>query len=179
VLRTRIGSPYVLAGMAELLGDYQSVAGFEANGGFILGSNIQKEGRILTALPTRDALLPALAIMVMAARQAKPLSVLRDNLPSRYTASDRVKGIPTEHSQAILAKWDKDLPAAETALGLKHPVVDINTIDGLRMTLSNGDIVHLRASGNAPELRCYAESTSETMAVELVKRIIHQISEIM
>ncbi len=28
--------------------------------------------------------------------------------------------------------------------------------DGMRITLRDGCIVHLRASGNAPELRCYA-----------------------
>jgi len=177
VLRTRIGSPYVLAGIEELVSDYQIVAGFEANGGFILGTDIQKEGRALTALPTRDALLPALALMVMAARQAKPLSTLRDDLPSRYTASDRLKGIPAEDSQAILANFRTDLPATEKALGLEHAIEGLDATDGLRMTLSNGDIVHLRASGNAPELRCYAESASEAMAAELVRNTIHKVSE--
>ena len=32
--------------------------------------------------------------------------------------------------------------------------------DGLRMTLVDGRIVHLRPSGNAPELRFYAEADS-------------------
>ncbi|WP_425453675.1 hypothetical protein [Marinomonas pollencensis] len=36
-------------------------------------------------------------------------------------------------------------------------VVAMDETDGLRMILNTGDIVHLRPSGNAPELRCYME----------------------
>ncbi|HVI73717.1 MAG TPA: hypothetical protein VM683_01920, partial [Anaeromyxobacteraceae bacterium] len=42
-----------------------------------------------------------------------------------------------------------------------------NQVDGLRVTLAGGDIVHLRPSGNAPELRCYAEADTPARAVEL------------
>ena len=37
----------------------------------------------------------------------------------------------------------------------------LNRVDGLRATLSNGSVVHLRPSGNAPEMRCYVEATSD------------------
>ena len=36
----------------------------------------------------------------------------------------------------------------------------VDRTDGLRMTLADGRIVHLRPSGNAPELRFYAEADS-------------------
>ncbi|WP_449360753.1 hypothetical protein [Alishewanella longhuensis] len=39
---TRIGSPYVLSALAEMQ-DEASLAGFEANGGFILASALQLE----------------------------------------------------------------------------------------------------------------------------------------
>ena len=81
VARTRIGSPYVLAGMAALSADFNRVAGFEANGGFLLGSTLEEDNRQLAALPTRDALLPALTLMVMAAEKAVPLSQLFAELP--------------------------------------------------------------------------------------------------
>ncbi|HEX7622341.1 MAG TPA: hypothetical protein VF400_02140 [Anaeromyxobacteraceae bacterium] len=42
-------------------------------------------------------------------------------------------------------------------------------MDGLRVTLASGDIVHLRPSGNAPELRCYGEADSPERAAELVR----------
>jgi phosphomannomutase len=46
-------------------------------------------------------------------------------------------------------------------------VAGVNQVDGLRVTLAAGDIVHLRPSGNAPELRCYAEADTPARAVEL------------
>jgi phosphomannomutase len=168
VVRTRIGSPYVLAAMEKLANEYQCVAGFEANGGFLLGSSVQEGGKSLAALPTRDALLPALALIVAAAREGKPLSALAAGLPERYTASDRLKNFPTQRSYELLSQWHEDMLAFQQALGLDTEVAELDTTDGLRATLTNGDIVHLRPSGNAQELRCYCESTSEFRASKLV-----------
>jgi phosphomannomutase len=38
----------------------------------------------------------------------------------------------------------------------------------LRVTSDAGEILHLRPSGNAPELRCYAEADSPARAQALV-----------
>ena len=84
--------------MEQLADRYEHVAGFEANGGFLLGSVIEKEGHLLEALTTRDALLPALKLVVSAARSNKPLSQLAADLPARYTASDLLKGFPREQN---------------------------------------------------------------------------------
>ena len=46
-------------------------------------------------------------------------------------------------------------------------VVAVNQIDGLRMSFANDEIIHLRPSGNAPELRCYTEATSTERAHEI------------
>ena len=46
-------------------------------------------------------------------------------------------------------------------------VAEVSTVDGLRVTFVSEEVVHLRASGNAPELRCYTEAGSEQRAVEL------------
>ena len=175
VLRTRIGSPYVLAGMEQLAERYERVAGFEANGGFLLGSALEKEGRLLEALPTRDALLPALTLMVFAAGTNKPLSQLVADLPARYTASDRLKDFPRERSQSLLALWQRDLAAMQQDLVLDSAIKTADTTDGLRVTLDNGEVVHLRPSGNAPELRCYAEAESEPRAVELVQGVLRKV----
>ena len=53
-------------------------------------------------------------------------------------------------------------------------VVTDNT-DGFRETFENGDIVHLRPSCNAPELRCYAESNTPENAIKLVNACLAQI----
>lgn len=178
VLRTRIGSPYVIAGMeqAEAEGS-PSVAGFEANGGFLAGHGLQVAERSLAALPTRDAVLPALVLLAMAKRQRCKLSALIANLPKRYTASDRLQDFPTANSRALLAQLQQDDTACQSLWGTTlGSVAQRDLTDGLRLTFANGEIVHLRPSGNAPELRCYAESDTMSRAQELVNLTLQSIS---
>ena len=174
VLRTRIGSPYVIAGM-EAVDDGHAVAGFEANGGFLAGQGLTVNGQVLRALPTRDSVLPALAVMALARRRGCKLSALTLDLPARFTASDRLQNFASERSQALLTAL-----RAEQGSGLSWnddlgDIVQRDDTDGLRLTFARGDIVHLRPSGNAPELRCYAESTSAERAHGLVSRVLHAI----
>lgn len=167
VIRTRIGSPYVIAGMASAAGA-GPVVGFEANGGFLLGSNVQRGGRQLAALPTRDAVLPMLALLCLARQRGCPLSALAVGLPLRFTASDRLQGVATDKSRTLIQNLLAD--AAEMAQTLapeSGPVAAVDQTDGLRVTFANQDIVHLRPSGNAPELRCYAESATADAAKRL------------
>jgi phosphomannomutase len=64
-------------------------------------------------------------------------------------------------------------------LGFKDfTVVSVDATDGLRMTLESGDIIHLRPSGNAPELRCYAESDSLDKASQIVKQTLENLKTI-
>jgi phosphomannomutase len=170
VERTRIGSPYVIAGMQALqAAGYRSFAGYEANGGFLLASPIERNGRHLAALPTRDAMLPILALLVEARSRDVKMSALSASLPPRYTASDRLKEYPTERSRALIESLISGGAAAMERLfgALCGKILSVDTTDGLRMTFDNGEIVHLRPSGNAPEFRCYNEAASEARAVEL------------
>ena len=80
VVRTRIGSPYVLAGMAAAARDHSRVVGFEANGGLLLGSRLEIGGATLDALPTRDSVLPMLCAFAAAFEANVPLSKLVDGL---------------------------------------------------------------------------------------------------
>jgi len=53
VIRTRIGSPHVIAAMDDAAGPPgNKVVGYEANGGFLLGSDVEIGGRTLRRLPT-------------------------------------------------------------------------------------------------------------------------------
>ena len=157
VIRTRIGSPYVIAGMAQAQG--HTVVGYEANGGFLLGSDALRNGKNLSARPTRDAVLPMLALLCMAREQGVALSKLKLDLPARYTASDRLQDFANEKSARILRQLSQDLSLASRSLAPDAgELLHKNEVDGLRLSFKNGDIVHLRPSGNAPELRCYAES---------------------
>ncbi|MHC4306440.1 MAG: hypothetical protein ACYSW2_18460 [Planctomycetota bacterium] len=47
-------------------------------------------------------------------------------------------------------------------------IVQINTIDGVRVYFANGDIAHIRPSGNAPQLRLYACADTQARADEIV-----------
>ncbi len=57
VLRCRIGSPYVIGEMERVTGAGR-IAGYEANGGFFLGSEVTRDGAALAPLMTRDFALP-------------------------------------------------------------------------------------------------------------------------
>ena len=50
------------------------------------------------------------------------------------------------------------------------PVASLDETDGLRIAFDSGEILHLRPSGNAPELRCYTEASSPGRAAAMVCR---------
>ena len=171
-LRTRIGSPYVIAAMNEARAEGGTrVCGYEANGGFLLGDAIVQNGATLTELPTRDAVLPMLAV-IHAARPGK-LTDLLATLPPRVTYSDRLQDFPVEHSKALIAVLTAGDDAAQKARAealfapIAGPIATIDRTDGFRMTFAGGAVIHLRPSGNAPELRCYTEADSEAEATAL------------
>jgi phosphomannomutase len=179
VTRTRIGSPYVIAAFDELA-SFNSVAGFEANGGFLLGSDCTLNDLSLKALPTRDALLPGIVVIAGSEKQGKRIFEWVESLPQRFTASDRIKEVPTEWSKAFLKEGEQDVAALLTKIGLADAAVEsVSTIDGLRVTLDNGDVIHLRPSGNAPELRCYIESLSAETSEFLLNKVLNQISKML
>ena len=178
VKRTRIGSPYVIAEFNQLAENYHSVAGFEANGGFLLGTDTKVSGNELKALPTRDAVLPA--IMLLSKNQGESnISAMVEQVSIRFSASDRIKNFATEKSKALIEKYKDDTSSLIQLLGVEAlSVSDVDFTDGLRVTLSSQDIIHLRPSGNAPELRCYAESLSEASAVKLVQQVLSKVVSI-
>lgn len=158
VERTRIGSPFVVAGMAAA--NAHPVAGFEANGGFLLGDDVALSRGLLSRLPTRDAILPAVACLVLAKQEGKSLSALAATLPSRFMKADRVKDVAPDRGKAFLGEMERseDFRAGFDAR-LAQPV-EISVLDGVRMAFANGDTVHFRQSGNAPEMRVYVETGS-------------------
>ncbi len=170
VLRTRIGSPYVIAGM-NTVQQARSVAGFEANGGFLLGSSVAG----LQALPTRDALLPMLSILAAARAQGLAVADLLAALPARFTHSDRIKNVPTAVSKALLQQLADDPDRGVALCPDLGALQYMDVTDGVRMGFASGDIVHLRASGNAPELRCYAEADSYARAKTLCEQTLARL----
>jgi len=179
VIRTRIGSPYVIAGMEQAALEHSGeiVAGYEANGGFLLGTDVERQGRMLKALPTRDAVLPIIAVLSMARERGCRLSELTRGLPARFTASDRLQNFATDLSRELIQRLIDD-PAQLPALLAPQSgeLVHVDTTDGLRASFASGDIVHLRPSGNAPELRCYSEASSQTHAEALCLACLERLA---
>lgn len=168
VVRTKVGSPYVIAGMEAARQQGGSlVIGFEANGGLLLGADAMIDGRPLPALPTRDATLPMLAVLAAARAGGVTVSQLVARLPQRIARSDRLEHVPPEKTLALLHRL-ANLDRAELFLAEMGKVGAISSLDGLRFTLTSGDIVHYRGSGNAPELRCYTEAATAERADTLL-----------
>ena len=210
--KTKIGSPYVISSLDELrrAGTHQRIVGWEANGGFLTGSDIALAAGTMVALPTRDSTLPILGNLFAAAEQRINLATLWGRLPARFGRAGLIDKVPVAVSQAILAHliptgdtievefdgvgrvFDRSHPDAvptalaepaladwqqrkatltrffTPALGFDD-IARINGLDGVRVYFRNGDVAHIRPSGNAPQLRIYANSDSQARADQIVE----------
>jgi phosphomannomutase len=164
---TRIGSPFVIAGMGELRCSHPDVVGFEANGGFLLGFEAKIKGA-LASLPTRDCMLPMIAPLFAAKAAGKSLAELVSGLPSCFTAADRLQDIDRAKAGEFLSRLIEDAAVRAAFFHSFGPIASIDLTDGLRVDFTSGDVVHLRPSGNAPEFRIYAQSNSEARAWDVV-----------
>ncbi len=161
VIRTRIGSPFVIAGMEAAPG---RTVGYEANGGFLLGYEALGPEGALAPLWTRDSLLPLIAPLSRA-RAAGGLAALVAAEPPRFTAADRLEHIPTERSRDLLAGFEADPAAIPAFLAVfDEELAGTDRTDGLRLTLASGRVLHMRPSGNAPEFRLYVEAEDPALA---------------
>lgn len=182
--RTKIGSPFVIKGMQDLGTEtnISPIVGYEANGGFLTYSIIEQKGKHLEALATRDALLPIICVLGVIAKSQISLKELCEQLPARYTLSDRLKEFPTEISSKKISAIkgnDFDITKANVKAifgNICGELVEIDETDGLRFTFDSEEIIHLRPSGNAPELRCYNEASSQARVEELNSKCMEILS---
>lgn len=175
---TRIGSPFVIAAMENVLQDAPQarVVGYEANGGFLLGFTARGPAGDLTPLMTRDCLLPMLAPMAAARQAGVGLAAHAATLPQRFTAADRLAGIPSDAAQAFLQRLSGQATARAAFFAGHSAETAIDLTDGLRTHFEDKTVVHLRPSGNAPEFRCYAEADSADRARGLVDTFLKKIA---
>jgi phosphomannomutase len=209
VVRTKIGSPYVISAMNA--SSERCRVGWEANGGFLLGTDVVVDGRKLTALPTRDAVLPIVAALA-AAQGTKPVDVgaVFERLPARATNAALLDQVPVEAARRVF-DWFSPIGGAVVAIELEagkpsralgkdgiltldaalsrelRRVVDelskhfesengfgriehIDYTDGIRMRFAGGDIAHVRASGNAPQMRVYAIANTPERARNIAQQ---------
>jgi phosphomannomutase len=208
--KTKIGSPYVVAALDELRRspNHRQIVGWEANGGFLAGSDIPLARGVVSALPTRDATLPILANLFAAVEGHVDLATLWDRLPARFGRSGLLDNVPTELSRAMMARLVPRSEVIEVEFEASGDVLDcsggapaplaspsarewqairatlartlspsfgfgeivrMNVLDGVRVSFRGGDVAHVRPSGNAPQLRIYANSDSQARADQIVQ----------
>lgn len=171
VIRTRIGSPFVIAGMKTAAGD---VVGYEANGGFLLGYEAQGPAGPIAPLMTRDCVLPLVVTLCASTDTGLARRVAQE--PPVITLTDRLQEVPLSLSRPFVTRLAEH-KAARTAfldaLGERETGLDLT--DGVRMLLENDAVVHVRPSGNAPELRLYVESRNRATGQTLMTRARAQL----
>lgn len=208
--KTRIGSPYIVEAMQGALEKgKQAVCGWEANGGFFTASDIESGGRVLKALPTRDAVLPILGVLFSMLEKQVSMVELFDRLPKRSGRSALLRNFPRDRGRQIVTRFSParneprrivfqadcttfldeagaELPATapqtQMAQSLRKSLamffpsdLDFGSIDqldytdGVRISFSNGDVAHIRPSGNADELRIYAVANTQERADEIAE----------
>jgi len=168
VCRTRIGSPFVIESMNKATAAGRStVVGYEANGGFLTNSAVSVFGNELSALPTRDAVLPILSTLLLSVQENKSVAELLAAIPERYTLSGIIREFPSEESKKILELFADDENIKKELGSFLGTVESVDTTDGIRITFESQEVVHLRPSGNAPEFRCYNEADSQERVQKL------------
>ncbi len=165
-IRTKVGSPYVIAAMmkAKKRGA-KAIVGFEANGGFFTASKFGS----LSALPTRDCFLPILATLASARKAKQPLSKFAASFALPQARAGRLENFANEKSAALMKRL-LQTPEAAKFFASFGAIKKRNTTDGLRLTFKSGEIIHLRPSGNAPEFRCYVEAADAKQAEETLSK---------
>jgi phosphomannomutase len=206
VIKTRIGSPHVIAALREV--------GWEANGGFLTAAPSRVPGGgTLQPLPTRDAFLPLLATLYASLGRGLTVCECFTRLPPRFNRSAVLRPFPAElnrHWMALVQPDDTGIetvhfgddnvrlrshadrnesvaePGTATELESRRalwqsffptrdgfaPIRWFNFLDGVRTGFANGEIIHVRPSGNAPELRVYANADSQARADQLVRQAL-------
>ncbi|MEQ1953386.1 phosphomannomutase [Mesorhizobium sp. CN2-181] len=176
VIRTKVGSPYVLEEMDKAVAQgFKRVVGFEANGGLLLGTPVEVNGSILAALPTRDSILPILCAFSAANSAKLPLSNLVGKLALPACVSGRVENFARADSDRLMAKLRISTENIRVFLSDVGIVSRVEDIDGIQIYLEDGSMIHLRPSGNAPEMRCYASAPTGERAAALLQAGLSRI----
>lgn len=134
-----------------------AVIGGEGNGGIIVPE--MHYGR--------DALIGIALFLTHLAKAGKTIKALRGTYPDYFISKNKME-----------LGEDIDVKLIFEHIKKKYKKQPINVEDGLRIEFDS-DWVHLRTSNTEPIIRIYSESTSETMANNIAKRIMEDIKELM
>jgi len=152
IIRTKVGSPYVVAKMKE----HGTPFGFEPNGGAISAE----------IMYTRDGGSMTMKILTRYSKFDGSFSSMIAQLPKYYMFRTKVD-----------YKWelkDKILEEAKK----KFKGIKVEEIDGLKIWVDDQSWILFRSSQNAPEFRVFAESAVEDKAKTLLDEGVRFVKEI-
>lgn len=171
VVRTRVGSPYVIEGM-ERAGEAAAVVGFEPNGGVLVGRGAHVFGRTLSPLPTRDALIVILSTLASVNAAGTALDEQAGLFDFTPAASGKIKTSSAAAAKEFVSRLARDRAFRTAIIAGAIEEVEMDLTDGTRLVGRGGQQIHFRASGNAPELRCYVEAETEAAARSRLERCL-------
>ncbi len=155
VVRTKVGSPYVVGKMKEVGSSF----GFEPNGGAV-SAEIQY---------TRDGGSMTMKILNLFSDFKGTFSEMVATLPKFYMSRTKID-YPWELQSKILGEAKKNFKG-----------IRIEEIDGLKIWLDDTTWILFRSSQNAPEFRVFAESKSKEKSekmlregIDFVKKVIRE-----
>lgn len=146
----KTGHSYIKRRTTEL----DAIAGFEKSGHCFF--------RAPYGLGYDDSIVAAKAVLRMLENSGgEKLSVLRQDLPKTWTSITMSCHCDDEIKYDVVDKIVKEYQefAANGGEILGHKIKNVNTINGVRVTLDNSSFVLVRASSNKPELVVVVEST--------------------
>ncbi len=146
-----VGEVNVVNKMKEV----NAVIGGEGNGGIILPDLHYG----------RDALIGIALFLSHLARSKKSIKQLRRNYPDYFISKNKIDLGKSVNVQDIFDRIQK-----------KYKNNPSNTDDGLKIEFDK-DWVHLRTSNTEPIIRIYAESSFETTADNIARRLMQDIKE--
>jgi alpha-D-glucose phosphate-specific phosphoglucomutase len=152
VRETPVGFKYI----GEFIRDDQIVIGGEESSGLTVRGHV----------PDKDGILACLLVAEMVAVEGKSLNTLLADLYRRVGEfhTDRRNLRLSPELEAGYADKVRNLPA--TLAGRK--VLQVITVDGVKLLLEGGGWVLFRKSGTEPVVRVYAEARSAAVLAELM-----------
>ncbi len=167
VIRTRIGSPYVIAAMNRAVAEgAQGVVGWAANGGFMTATPFVLNGTTLRPLPTRDAVLPILAALLASAKERTSLAELFGRLPRRATRAGLLDDFAPDRGRALL---DHLRPPDASIRAVRFgPSIEVRIDDGDWRSLDGSPAPFTRAAQTIERYFGAALGLGAIRAVDLV-----------
>ncbi len=145
------------ANVVEKMKEVNAVIGGEGNGGVIYPE--MHYGR--------DALTGTAIFLTCLAKSGKTCSSLRKTLPGYFISKNKIELPENIGIDEILSN-----------ISDRYNKYKVDRQDGIKIFFDK-EWVHLRKSNTEPIIRIYSESDSEVKAVNLAKKIMSDISEIM